>query len=348
VRRFTLGQLAEALDAKLDGDATRVVTGVAPLEAATATDVSFLTDPRYDTAARASRAGAFVAPIGTRGLPAPVLECRSPQHAVIELLTLFFAPAAPVPGVHGAAVVAAEASVDATASIGPLAIVEAGARIGARVQVHALAYVGRGVEIGDDSLVYPHVVLREGVRLGRRVIVHAGAVLGADGFGYAPDGGRHRKIPQVGGVVVEDDVEIGANATVDRATLGATVIRRGTKIDNLVQVAHNVEIGEDCILAAQTGIAGSTRLGRGVLCGGQVGISDHVTIGDGVGAAAQTGIAEDVPAGTKVAGTWARPFMQARRIWVSQAALPEMVTLLKKLERRVAELEARLAGGDRR
>jgi UDP-3-O-[3-hydroxymyristoyl] glucosamine N-acyltransferase len=347
VTRFTLGQLAEALDAKLDGDAARVVTGVAPLAAASATDVSFLTDRRYEAAARTSRAGAFVAPIGTRGLPAPVLECRSPQHALIELLTLFFPPPAPSPGVDATAVVAAGAIVDSSASIGTLAVVESGARVAARVRVHALAYVGRDVEIGEDSVIHPHVVLREGVRLGRRVIVHAGAVLGADGFGYAPEGGTHRKIPQVGGVLVEDDVEIGANATVDRATLGLTVICRGTKIDNLVQIAHNVQIGEDCILAAQTGIAGSSRLGRGALLGGQVGVADHITVGDGAMLAAQTGVAQDVPPGAKLAGTWGRPLLQARRIWVTQAELPEMVTRMKKLERRVAELEARLADGDR-
>jgi UDP-3-O-[3-hydroxymyristoyl] glucosamine N-acyltransferase len=342
VTRFTLGQLAEALDARLDGDATRVVTGVAPLDTAAATDISFLTDPRYATAAGVSRAGAFIAPAGTQGLPAPVLQCASPQRALIQLLTLFFPPFSPTPGIDAAAVVADRASIDPTASVGPLAVVEAGARIGARVQVHALAYVGRGVEIGDDTILYPHVVVRDGVRLGRRVIVHPGAVLGADGFGYTPDGAQHRKIPQVGGVIVEDDVEIGANATVDRATLGATVIRRGTKIDNLVQVAHNVEIAEDCIVAAQTGIAGSSRLGRGAILGGQVGVSDHITVGEGSIVAAQSGIAQDVPAGAKLAGTWARPMAQAKRIWAAQAAAPEMVVRMKKLERRVADLEARL------
>jgi len=276
-----------------------------------------------------------------------VLECRSPQRALIELLTLFFPAPAPAAGIDAAAMVAPDATVDPSASIGALTIVEGEARIGARVRVHALAYVGRGVEIGEDSVIHPHVVLREGVRLGRRVIVHAGAVLGADGFGYMPEGGKHRKIPQVGGVLVEDDVEIGANATVDRATLGATVIRRGAKIDNLVQIAHNVEIGEDCILAAQTGIAGSSRLGRGAVLGGQVGVADHITVGDGAMLAAQTGVAQDVPPGVKFAGTWGRPLMQARRIWVVEAELPEMATRLRKLERRVAELEARLPDEER-
>ena len=345
--RFTLGQLAEVLAAKLAGDPARVVTGVATLDAASADDISFLTDLRYEAAARASRAGAFIAPVGTRGLPAPVLECTSPQRALVELLGLFHPPPAVTPGVDPSASVAVSASVDPSATIGPLVVVESGARIGARVRVHALAYVGPGVAIGEDSVIHPLVVLREDVRVGKRVILHPGAVLGADGFGYTRDDGRYRKIPQVGGVLIEDDVEIGANSTVDRATLGSTIVRRGTKIDNLVQVAHNVEIGEDSIIAAQTGIAGSSRIGRDVMLGGQVGVADHVTVGDGAMLSAQAGVAQDVAPGAKLAGTWGRPLFQARRIWVAQSELPDMIARMKKLERRVAELEARLRDGGR-
>jgi UDP-3-O-[3-hydroxymyristoyl] glucosamine N-acyltransferase len=261
---------------------------------------------------------------------------------MIRLLSLFHPLAPATPGVAPGAVVDAAAAVDPTASIGPLAVIEAGARIGARVRVHALAYVGRGVVVGDDSVLHPHVVLYEGVRLGRGVVVHAGTVLGADGFGYVPGADGHRKIPQVGTVVVEDDVEIGANTTIDRATLGATVIGRGTKIDNLVQVAHNVVVGELCLLAAQTGIAGSSRLGRGVFTGGQAGIADHVTLGDGAMLAAQAGVIQDVEAGARMAGTWGRPAMQWNRIFRLQGELPEMTTRLKTLERRVAELERQL------
>ena len=343
--RFTLGQLAEVLAAKLAGDPDRVVTGVAPLDAASPDDISFLIDPRYEAAARASRAGAFLAAVGTRGLPAPVLECEAPQRSLIQLLALFH-PRAPVPaGIDDTAVVAAAAVIDATAAIGPLVVIEGGARVGARVEVHALSYVGADVEIGDDSVIHPRVVLRDGVLLGRRVIVHAGAVLGADGFGYVQDGGRHHKIPQVGRVIVEDDVEIGANTTIDRATFGATVVRRGAKIDNLVQVAHNVEIGEDAILAAQSGIAGSSRLGRRVILGGQAGVADHVSVGDDAMLGAQTGVSQDVAPGARLSGTWGRPAFQARRIWLAAADLPEMAVRLKKLERRIAELEARLGAG---
>jgi UDP-3-O-[3-hydroxymyristoyl] glucosamine N-acyltransferase len=347
---FTLGELAAALGATLEGDPARVVTGVAPLDRAGPADISFLTDARYRAAARASRAGAFLAPAEVTDLPGPTLRVAAPPQALITLLRLFHPPVPVSPGVDPTAAIAPEARLDPTASVGPLAVVAARARVGARVRVGALVYVGPEVEIGEDSVLHPGVVVRERVRLGRRVIVHAGAVLGADGFGYAFDGREHRKIPQVGGVVVEDDVEIGANTTVDRATLGDTIIRRGTKIDNLVQIGHNVEIGEDSIVVAQVGIAGSCRLGRGVVLGGQVGMVDHVTLGDGAMAGAQAGIAADVPAGEKVWGSPARPLGLARRIAAAQGRLPDVLRRLRAAERRLERLEGQLGirGGTRR
>jgi UDP-3-O-[3-hydroxymyristoyl] glucosamine N-acyltransferase len=339
---FTLGELAEALQARLEGDPTRVVTGVAPLESAGPDQISFLTDTRYRDAARASRAGAFVAPPDVAGLPAPTLRCPAPQQALIALLRLFHPPASVAPGVDRTAVVSAEARVDATATVGPLCVVEGGAVLGPGVRLHALVHVGPGVEIGEGTVVYPHVSLRDGVRVGRRVLIHAGAVLGADGFGFAFDGSGHRKIPQVGGVVIEDDVEIGANTTIDRATFGDTIVRRGTKIDNLVQVGHNVEIGEHSVLVAQVGIAGSSRLGRGVVLGGQVGVADHVTVGDGAQAAAQTGIAGDIEPGARVWGTPARPITQAKRVLVAAGRVPELLQRVRALEQRLERLAARL------
>ena len=343
---FTLGELAEALQARLDGDPTRVVTGVAPLESAGPDQISFLTDLRYRDAALASRAGAFVVPPDVADLPGPMLRCPAPQQAVIDLLRLFH-PAPPrAAGVHGSAVVAADARVDPTAAVGPLCVIEAGAAIGPGVQLHALVHVGAGVEIGEATVVYPQVSLREGVRIGRRVVIHAGAVLGADGFGFAFDGSAHRKIPQVGGVLIEDDVEIGANTTIDRATFGDTIVRRGTKIDNLVQIGHNVEVGEHSLLVAQVGVSGSTRLGRGVVLGGQVGVADHVTLGDGVMAGAQSGIPADVEAGVRVFGTPARPLVQAKRIIVAESRLPELLQRVRALEQRLERLAARRGDAD--
>jgi UDP-3-O-[3-hydroxymyristoyl] glucosamine N-acyltransferase len=241
-------------------------------------------------------------------------------------------------------VVAEDASVDGSASVGPLVVIESGAVIGARVRLWPLVYVGAGARIDEGSVLYPHVVVRDGVRLGRRVIVHSGAVLGADGFGYVPDPRGHRKIPQVGGVVIEDDVEIGANTTIDRAMLGDTHIGRGTKIDNLVQVAHNVSIGEHGILAAQVGLSGSVQLGPGTVLAGQVGVADHVRIGAGALVYAQSGVAKDVPAGERLMGSPARSAPQMRRVIVALDRLPDLLRTLRILERRVAELEARQPG----
>jgi UDP-3-O-[3-hydroxymyristoyl] glucosamine N-acyltransferase len=339
--RFTLGRLAEALDARLDRDPERIVTGVAPLESAGPGHISFLADSRYCAAARRSRAGAFLAPADVSDLPAPALRCREPREALIDLLTLFYPSAAVVPGVDASAVVAPDAQVHPSASIGALTVIESGAVIGPNVRLHPLVYIGARVEVGEASVLYPHVVVREGIRLGRRVIIHGGAVIGADGFGYVFQGSTHRKIPQVGGVIIEDDVEIGANATIDRATLGDTLIRRGTKIDNLVQVGHNVEIGEHAILVAQVGVSGSCRLGTQVVLAGQVGVADHVTIGDGVIVGAQSGVANNLKAGETYFGYPARPAAEARRINAALSRLPELLKKFRALERRVRDLEGR-------
>jgi UDP-3-O-[3-hydroxymyristoyl] glucosamine N-acyltransferase len=339
---FTLGELAEALQARLDGDPARVVTGVAPLDSAGPDQISFLTDARYHDAARSSRAGAFLVAPDAVDLPGPTLRCAAPQQALIELVRLFHpAPAAP-PGVDRTAVVAADARVDPTASVGALCVIESAAVLGPGVRLHPLVYVGRGVEIGEGATLYPHVSVRDGVRIGRRVVIHAGAVLGADGFGFAFDGTTHRKVPQVGGVLIEDDVEIGANTTIDRATFGDTIVRRGTKIDNLVQIGHNVEVGEHSLLVAQVGVSGSSRLGRGVVLAGQVGVADHVTLGDGVIAGAQAGIPSSLEAGARVLGTPARPIGQARRIMVAEMRLPELLQRVRALEQRLERLAAQL------
>ena len=339
---FTLGEIAEVLQAGLDGDPARVVVGVAPLDSAGPDQISFVTDPRYREAARVSRAGAFLAATGTKDLPGPTLQCAAPQQALIDLIRMFHPLVPAPPGVDRTAVVADGARIDPSATVGPLCVIEHRAVVGPGVHLHALVHVGAGVEIGEGSVIYPHVSLRDGVRLGRRVIIHPGAVLGADGFGFASDGRAHRKIPQVGGVLIEDDVEIGANTTIDRATFGDTIIRRGTKIDNLVQIGHNVEVGEHSLLVSQVGVSGSSKLGKGVVLAGQVGVADHVTLGDGVIAAAQSGIPSDIAAGEKVFGTPARPVIQAKRIMVAETKLPELLRQVRALEKRMDELAARL------
>jgi UDP-3-O-[3-hydroxymyristoyl] glucosamine N-acyltransferase len=339
---FTLGQLAQALGATLEGDAGRIVTGVAALDRASPNEISFLTDLRYLAAARRSQAGAFLAGRDADDLPAPVLRTEAPQQSLIDLLRLFHPPAVGPGGIDPTARVALDAQIDPTATVGALAVVEAGARLGAHVRLYPLTYVGAHAELGEGCVLYPHAVVREGVRLGRRVVVHCGAVIGDDGFGYAWNGSVHRKIPQVGTVVVEDDVEIGANTTIDRAMLGETLVRRGTKIDNLVQIAHNVEIGEHCIIVAQVGIAGSCRIGQGVILAGQVGVADHLTIGDGAVLEAQAGISTHIDAGARVFGTPAAASLRVKRAFAATLRLPEALGRLRTLERRLRALETRL------
>jgi UDP-3-O-[3-hydroxymyristoyl] glucosamine N-acyltransferase len=336
---FTLGELAGTLGARLEGDPARRVRAVAPLEAAGPDDVSFVLGPRYARLAAETRAGALVAPEGMAGLPTAVLRVAAPPAALIALLRLFHPEPPLEPGIHRLAWVADGARVDAGAAVGPFAVVERGARIGRGSRVGALCFVGEGAELGEDVVLYPRVVVRDGVRIGNRVIVHSGAVLGADGFGYAFDGQAHRKIPQVGGVRIEDDVEIGANTTVDRATLGDTVIGRGSKLDNLVQVGHNCQIGEDVILVSQVGVSGSSRVGRRAVLAGQVGIADHVEIGEGAILTAQSGVPSDVPAGEVWSGTPARPTVHAKRIWAVENRLPDLLRRVRDLEKRLTDLE---------
>jgi UDP-3-O-[3-hydroxymyristoyl] glucosamine N-acyltransferase len=337
--RATLGELAAEVGGRVIGDEGRPIEGIRTLEAAGPADLSFLTGTRYLAAARASRAGAVLVARETDGLGADQLVVAKPSLALSRLLDRFHPRVPPAPGIHPTAVVAADAEVAGDAEVGPYAVIGRGARIGAGVVVGAHVVVGDGCEVGDGSVLHPHVVLYRRTRLGDRVEVHAGVVLGADGFGYATDRGVHHKIPQVGDVDVGDDVEIGALSAIDRALLGTTRVGAGTKIDNLVQVGHNVEIGPASILCGQAGVAGSARLGAGVVLAGQVGVAGHLTVGDGVQVASKSAVYDSVEPGSAVAGVPAGPIGRWRR---QQALLRR----LEDLFRRVRLLEKR-AGLDR-
>jgi UDP-3-O-[3-hydroxymyristoyl] glucosamine N-acyltransferase len=339
-----LGELARLVGGELDGDPALGIRGVAPLEQAEPGDLSFVTAPRYRAAAERSRASAFLVPPGIELPGRPLIRVPQPLLALAGLLRLFHPEAALAPGVHPTAVVAGSARVAADATVLAYVVVGPDSVVGPRAVLHPHVVLGPRCRVGEGSVLHAHVVLREDVEIGRGVVIHAGTVLGADGFGYVFDGSGHRKIPQVGRVVIEDDVEIGANVTIDRATFGATVVGRGTKIDNLVQIGHNTVIGADTIVVAQTGISGSCRIGSRVVLAGQVGLADHATVGDGAQVGAQSGVHGAVPPGARVLGSPAIAGPAARRTIAALPRLPGLVRTVRALERRVAELEGRAGG----
>jgi len=324
----------------IDGD----VTGLASLETARTGDLSFLGNPRYKSQVPESQASVILLPTDHAGTPRAgqafvlVANPSVALAAVCARLEQRLWPR-PAPGIHPSASVATDAVVAPTATIGPLCVVESGARIGERTHLQAQVFVGRGTRIGDDCWLQPGVQVTAECTLHDRVRLQPGVVVGSDGFGYEFVRGRHEKVPQVGGVTVESDVEIGANATIDRARFSQTVIGEGTKIDNLVQVAHNVVMGKHCILCAQVGIAGSTTLGDYVVLGGQAGVGGHLTIGRGVKAGGRAGLTTDVEAGAFVSGMPALPHMLEQRLTILRKRLPELFRRFDALEVAVAELK---------
>lgn len=328
------------------GDEDRPIRGVRALPDAGPEYLSLLIQARYRTQAAESAAGALLVGRDSRGEPLlgadlgrDLLLVDDPPRALARLLELFHPRRRPEPGIHPTAVVDAEARVDAEAHVGPYAVVGAGSRLAAGVVVEAHAVVGGDCRLGQGCHLHPHAVLYPGTELGARCIVHSGAVLGADGFGYASSREGHLKVPQVGRVVLGDDVEVGANSAVDRATLGTTRIGSGTKIDNLVQVGHNVEVGRRGLLCGQAGIAGSARLGDGVVLAGQAGVVGHLDLGDGVQVAAKSAVMGDVEAGGKVAGIPAEPLAAWRRQVVRLSRLDRTARQVRQFEERLTRLE---------
>ncbi len=338
-----LKELADKLNAELSGPGEAEITGVAGIEDAGEGFITFITGKNQLKALEQTRASAAFVPTDTPAMALPLLRVNNPRLAFARALGLFYVKPGQPTGVSERASIGANVVIGADPSIHACAVVDADARIGDRVTLYPGVYVGKGSSIGDDTLVYPNVSIGPGITIGKRVIIQAGAAIGGDGFGFVTDAGEHHKIPQVGGVIIEDDVEIGANSAVDRATLGNTVIRKGTKIDNLVQVAHNVSIGEHCILAGQVGIAGSSTLGNHVVLGGRVGVGDHITIGDKVMAGGGTAIVRDVEPGQVIAGFNAMPIRDWLKVQAILPKLPEIKRSLAGLEKQVQELKQRIS-----
>jgi UDP-3-O-[3-hydroxymyristoyl] glucosamine N-acyltransferase len=335
-----LRDIAARLSCSFEGDGDIEVARVASLEDAGAGDLTFFANRKYLDSLRKTQASAVIAAPGVTEAPCAVLRADDPYLTFARAVGVFADEWRPQPGVHRLAHVEPGATIAPDASVGAFAVVGEGGRIGARTVVHAHVTIGRFAEIGEDCVIHSQAAIRERVRVGNRVVLQNGVVLGADGFGFARRrDGTHEKIPQVGGLVIEDDVEIGANSTVDRPAVGETRIGSGTKIDNLVQIAHGVHLGRNVLLAAQVGIAGSTVIEDGVTLAGQVGVAGHLTIGKGVIATAQTGIPNSVDAGAFISGYPAIP----NRDWLKASAifrkLPELRKLVADLERRIAALE---------
>jgi UDP-3-O-[3-hydroxymyristoyl] glucosamine N-acyltransferase len=334
-----LRQLAEELGCTLRGDGAVEVVRVAGIEDSGPGDLTFVANPRYAKRLSTTRASAVIVSPDTE-TPLPSLLSANPYLAFARAVELLHPADPPAPGVHALAVVDASAELGDGVYVGPLAVIGPRVRIGARSVVHAHAVLYAGAAVGRECLIHSGAQVREGCRLGDRVVLQNGAVIGADGFGFAKDDqGRYHKIPQRGIVVIEDDVEIGALCAIDRAALGETRVGRGTKIDNLVQVGHSVTIGEDTVLAGQVGIAGSARIGHRVTLAGQVGVAGHLTIGDGVIATAQTGIPNSVEPGSVISGYPAidnRDWLKSSAVF---AKLPELQKRVRELERRLKELE---------
>lgn len=340
---FTLAELAALTGAEaVEGACAGPVTGVAALAEASSADLSFLGNAKYADAVASSKAGAILVPVAFAGKPSAgqaFLRVANPSYALALLCGVLEARLWPRPtaGIHPSAVVAPSAKVDPAAHVGPFCVIGEGATVAAGATLEARCHVGARASVGADCWLKPGVVVGDYCVLGARCRIQSGAVIGSDGFGYEPVDGEIRRIPQIGNVVLEDDVEVGANSTLDRARFSRTVVGRGTKIDNLVQIAHNVRIGRQCLITAQVGIAGSTTLGDHCVLGGQSGVAGHLTLGDRVRLGAQTGLFEDVPADGFMNGTPAVPFGLERRLVVLSRRLPD---LFKKVDSLAASLDS--------
>jgi len=335
---MTAGEIASLVGGRVVGDPSREVWGANSLDEAREGELCFARSPKYYPQLRETRASVVLVAEPVEGVAATCVVVKNPEGAFLRVLRHFLDRTAPSPepsGVHPAAWVHPEAVLEAGVSVGPFACVESGARIGQGTRLGAGVYVGPGARVGRECVLYPNVVVRDGVVIGDRCVLHPGACIGGDGFGFVPFEGHWEKVPQAGTVLIGDDVEIGCNSAVDRATFGATRVGAGTKIDNLVQIGHNVEIGEHCVIAGMVGISGSVKIGNHVRIGAAAGIAGHITIGDGASIGARSGVAHSVPAGGAVSGFPAVEHALSRRIMVSQARLPELLRRVRDIERRL-------------
>ena len=342
--RKTTKEIAAVVGGTLSGDESFVIDGVSGLAEAGPTDLSFLGNPKYAAQAVTSKAGCILVPAaaqaaaGTFGEGRNLIFVPDPQFAFAQILSLIDSlQPKPAPGVDPKASVHPQAKLGKNVSVGPFAVIEKNAEIGDDTIISAQTFIGENTRLGSGCKIYPQVVIRENCVIGNRVILQPGCVIGGDGYGFSPDKktGRFLKIPQLGNVVLGDDVEVQAGSVIDRGTTGSTVIGAGTKIDNLVQIAHNVKVGRDCLLVSQVGVAGSTELGNNVVLGGQVGVVGHIKIGDGVQVGAQSGLMSDVEPGKVMFGSPARAHRESFKLQALYGKLPELFDAVKKMQKKL-------------
>jgi UDP-3-O-[3-hydroxymyristoyl] glucosamine N-acyltransferase len=340
---FTVAQVAEKLKGEVIGDGSVQLTGLAPADKARPGELTFAENAAYFAAAEKSQAAAILVAEPFVSASKALIRVANPRVALARVLPVFFPPEEHPCGIHPSAVVSESARIDPSAHIGPGCIVGPRVKLGPRSVLMANNDLRADCDVGEDACLFPNVVLYRNTRIGRRVTIHAGTVIGSDGFGYVLDEGRHRKVLQLGQVIIGDDVEIGANAAIDRGTLGPTIIGEGTKIDNLVHIAHNVVIGRHCMIMGQVGFGGSTTLGDYVVVASQAGIADHLKLGNQAVIGAKSGVMRDIPDGGRVLGIPAAPDRQAKRQMIAAQQLPDLIHRLRELEKHVEQLAEKCA-----
>ena len=339
----SLGEIGEIVGGKVVGRSDISISGVSGIEEAKEGDITFFVNPKFFPLLYKTHASAILVAKEIPDCNRAMIIVPNPYMAFAKLINLFYVEKRKPVGVDRNTVIGENVRFGKDLSVYPFVVIEDNVEIGDRVTVMPGSFIGRNSKIDEDTIIYPNVSVREGTEIGKRVIIHSGTSVGSDGFGFVQENGKHIKIPQVGSVVIEDDVEIGSNVSIDRATLGKTIIKKGTKIDNLVQIGHNVTIGENNILVSQVGISGSCVIGDNVLLAGQVGIADHVRIGDYVVVGAKSGVGKDIKANSVVSGAPAYPHHKWRRTQVCLPKLPEMFKRMMSLEKKISKLEQKLA-----
>lgn len=338
-----LREIAQYLNGKVQGDENIVIRGISGIKEAQEGDITFVANIKYFSLMESTKASAIIAPCNVGASSKNLVLVDNPSLAFAKIASFVLGEQEhQIKGIHPTAIIAKDAKIGKNVAIGAYTVVEGKAVIGDHTVIYSGCFIGHETSIGLHALIYPNVTIRERVTIGDRAIIHSGTVIGSDGFGFAQVEGVHHKIPQVGTVIIEDDVEIGANVTIDRARFDKTFIGQGTKIDNLVQIAHNVVIGRNCLIVSQAGISGSVEIKDGAILAGQAGIAGHLTIGEGAVVAAQAGVTKSVPAKTFVSGYPAKPHDKAKRVNAALQRLPEYIKTIHELRTKVAALEERL------